>query len=623
MSTPSPAPAAPPSSPSPTAAWLWAALILLGFAVSLYRSDDTDFWFHLAAGRSILMHGLPEQETWCIAARGQAPWLSEWLFHVALRTVHGLGGDWGVAIWRGAWSAGAVALAIGLLRTVGARSWTALLLIPLALAVARERFQPRPEQLAVVFTLLYLLVFERARRGRGLALAWLLPVQILWANLHPSWVFGVAVAGFQALLPHPDSRPDRKAASSRRNLWLLFAALWAASALTPDPLGSLALPFRFPFELARDPLHASIEELRPWSWTMDRAEPFTWMLVFALAAVALGPGAWRVSPPLATIAVMAVILGLAAVRSRGLAAFLLLPVLAVTLERAPAWSRRVAQGLAGVAAFAGLLLLVLGLGFEPGVAPQWRSVPVRAVALADSLGVGGVPLNTFHYGGYILWARGESHPPLIDGRALGPPEFRSRFARALVDEGALDSLVAQWRFTHAVLSPPLGLEDRMASHLLERPEWALVFADDAGLLLLRRDLHPEAVARREYRLLSPDYEKMAELAERALADSMLAQRLVAELQRARSESPWHSRASLWLGLFELGGGKAQAAHRLLEEVERDAPATPGLALRLGIAREMVGDRDRARSAYRRALREPVDAEAARAALSRLAAGAAR
>jgi hypothetical protein len=152
---------------------------------------------------------------------------------------------------------------------------------------------------------------------------------------------------------------------------------------------------------------------------------------------------------------------------------------------------------------------------------------------------------------------------------------------------------------------------------MARPDWALIFLDDAGLLLVRRDAYPEVAARFAYELLTPDVQAMSRLSERALADSLLAARLDAELRRARGASPHHARATYWLGLQALARRDPRTALPLLEEVRRLAPATPGLAFRMGLARELAGDRRGAIESYRQALREPADAAAARQALKDL------
>jgi hypothetical protein len=244
-------------------------------------------------------------------------------------------------------------------------------------------------------------------------------------------------------------------------------------------------------------------------------------------------------------------------------------------------------------------------------------VPERAVALADSLDLEGAVLNTSWYGGYILWVRGESHPPLVDTRNLGDPSFRMLLRRASNDSAAFDTLLRAWNFTHAIVQPPGQPDDGLAMQLSRRPDWSLIAADDVGMLYVRRGAYPRVAEERGYRWLTPDYQRLGTLAARSMTDPRLERELVAELERARASSPFDSRATFWLGLLDLAHGDARAACDRFGEVERQAPLTPGLALRLGMAREALGDVAGARAAYRRALREPPDAPAARGALERL------
>jgi tetratricopeptide (TPR) repeat protein len=619
---------APPAPGASRDRWAVEALLVLAAALlAVYRTRERDFWFHLAAGRSIVEHGLPATERWCLAAFGQWPWLGEWLYHVALFAVRGAGGDLGVALWRAAWSGLALALALALARAVRADLWAVALLSPLVLAVARSRLAARPEQVSVALVLLFLLAFERARRGGRDRTAWLLPVGIAWANLHPGWFLGPLIAALHAAFAALDRANRRRALR-----WgLLALALYAAGAVTPRPLDTLSL--RLVRDVGADPMVGTIEELRPWQWPEDRTQPYTGLVLLALAGAALGARrAWRASGPLTLATLAGLGAGCLSYRFRALGAVAALPLLATAL--APAWpwtsslrggsdvardfARRLAPAVLVLAALAGgAWLLADAKYFPPGVTPLYDSVPMRAVALADSLGLDGPVLDTPWYGGYILWARGERHLPLQDTRNLGSAAFRSRFVRARLDPAALDSLIAEWGFTHAVLEPPMDPLDQLARQLFHRPDWALVFADDAGLLFVRRDLYPAIAAARAYRLMTPDYSELGALAARALADPELRRGLVAELERARRESPWDARASLWLGLMALAGGQPHEALAHFDRVERLAPVTPGLALRQGLAYEQVGDAAGARRAYRRALRDTADAADARAALGRL------
>ena len=621
----------PPAPGASRGRWVAEALLILAAALlAIYRTRERDFWFHLAAGRSIVEHGIPATERWCLAAYGQWPWLGEWLYHVALYAVRGFGGDVGVALWRAAWSGLAVALALALARLCRAGLGAAALLAPLVLAIARGRMPARPEQVTVAFILLFLFVFERARRTGRDRTAWLVPVQILWANLHPGWFVGVVVAGLYAL--HAALRPP--AAGPRRALrWTMLAlGLYAAGMISPQPLDTLSL--RLVRDVRTDPMMFTIEELRSWNWTDDHTHPFTALLALALGAAVLGgKRVWRVSPPLSVAALLGIAGGLASFRFRALGALVAWPALATALTAARATvgagarshaasrGRHVAaagSALALLAAAAGVTWLVVDAkSFPPGAAPFYDSVPVRAAALADSLRLEGPVLNTTEYGGYILWTRGERHLPIQDTRHLGSVEFRSRFVRARLDPAAMDTLLADWGFKYAILEPPMDPLDHLAGQLFHRPDWALVFADDAGLLYVRRDLYPAVATARAYRLMSPDYAELGALAARAQADSALRRELVAEFERARRESPWDARASLWLGLLALAGGRPREALGHFDRVERLAPITPGLALRQALAHERLGDREGARRAYRRALRDTSDAADARAALERL------
>jgi hypothetical protein len=617
------------------------ALVIVAALLSVYGARERDFWLHLAAGRSILQHGLPESEFWCLAAWGQWPWLGEWLYHAALYLIRDLGGDLGVALLRAFWSGLAMALALALARTCGAGLGATLLATPLALAVVRSRLAARPEQVTLAFVLLTLLVFEHARRSGRDRTLWLLPVQVLWVNLHPGWILGPLIAGLQAVvealrgfLGAAEGVPvrGRPRPGARRALrWAALAlALYAAGAVSPRPLDTLSL--RLVRDIHADPMVGTIEELRPWDWAEDRLRPYMALLVVAGAAALLGGRrAWRASPSLVLVALGGLLAGIASYRFRALGAFTVLPPLALALtsrsrpgsEGAGTDARNrlrhgLASGVALLAALAGVIWLAADWRYyPPGVRPILDSVPVRAVALADSLGIEGPVLNTSWYGGYILWVRGEGHPPLQDTRNLGSASLRSRLVRARLDPAALDSLLVEWDFTHAVLEPPMDPVDRLAALLFHRPDWALVFADDAGLLYVRRDRYPALAAARAYQLLTPDYGEMGALASQALADSAMGAALTAELRRARRESPWNARASLWLGLLALSRGEARAALAYLGRVEELAPITPGLALRQGYAHELLGDRESARRAYRRALRDTADAAAAREALERL------
>jgi hypothetical protein len=634
------------------APWVWIALVALAGAAAFYRSDDRAYWFHLAAGRSISQHGLPAREIWSLAARGEKPWLSEWLFDVGLYRLHAVAGDWGVSLWRVGWAALAMTLAVWILHLLGAATWGGMLLAVLVVAVARERFEPAPEQVFTVLVLLSVALFEWARRSAKDRTRWLVPAQALWANVHAAWVFGPILAwlysaiegllepgaaqhhrgaalepqgpvpGASGAAPGPRPASPSPPHAAPRGQWLrwffLAPILVAASAVVPRPIETLTGALRFLDRPSSDLLLGSLDELRRWSWDTDRWTPFTALLLAAAAANLLGGRrAWRSSPALCLFALATLALGILEARFRGLAAWVSLGPLAAALAPMGRWWRVAPSLLVGMAAaVAGGTWLARTPGFSPGTEPRLSSVPVRATALADSLGLEGPMLNSFRYGSYILWVRGDAHPPLVDERLRGRPGMLSLYARASIDPVALDSLVRVWDFAYAIVEPPPPGETRLSVQLGRQLDWGLLSYEDAGLLFVHRkryrQLDPFA-----YRFLSPETPVMADLVQRSLVDPGLARLLAAELERARRESPYHAQADLWLGQLSLTHGDVRRAVALLDEAERLKPDLPGLALKQGQARRQAGDLAGARAAFRRALLEPEDAGDAQVELQSL------
>ncbi len=598
---------------------MWAALIVCAGLLALFRSLDTDYWFHLAAGRSILAHGLPTKEIWSLSGFGGRPALSEWLFHVALYATRAVGGEGAVAAWRAVWVMAAAGLAVALVIRCGANSWVAALLLPVVVLAGRARMVARPEQQFLCFALLYLLVFESARRSSKDRTWWLLPAQVAWANIHPSWVFGPLLAGLYSAAEMWRARTQNDGARRAVRWMPLSVALVLVSAITPQPAETLSLPLAYLGRAGVSLMSRGIEELQPWSWASQKAEPFT--LLVALAAVAVLFGlrrALRGAPALAVVGVLFVALGFHAQRFQAAASLVMFPTLSLALlPVGPAWRKQACLGFAGLALAGALLWMArTSPSYPPGVMPQMRAVPARAGALADSLHLSGPGFNTLEYGGYLLWVRGDSHPPLVDGRGLGSGDFQSQFVRAHFQRTAFDSLGAAWKFRYAVVKPPQVAGDRMAAWFAGDPAWAVVSFDDAASLIVRRDALPAAAAAGAYRYLTPDIARLDSLCARAASDTALRVALEAELLHARRESPELSWTSgFFLSILELNTDQPLRALQVLDELQARFPARPGVALRRGLALRMLGRNEEARAEFTRALKDPADEEAARRALA--------
>ena len=614
-SEPSP-PSTPPRSAGPPG-WAWGLLILLAALATLYRSGAYDYWFHLGAGRAIREHGFPHREVWCAVAVQQAPFLAGWPYQVALHEISRWTGDAGVALWRAGWTALAAALAVGIVRLIGAASWPAIVLGLLALAASRDALRVRPEQALLVLSLFVIYELERARRHPADRTRRLVPAQALWANLHPAWLLGPLVAWIYSILEwwkESAAAPDPAAPRPNRSQrWMILGlVLWAASVLTPTPLLGLATPLHFlePYHL--DSLAAPLDWLHRWSWSRDASDPFTalaavWLLGWAVAGLRL----WRAVPALALVSALTMALGFYSAQFRDLAAWTAWPTMALAFSGGgPGLLSRLRAGLGVLAGLVGLLWLLPSARFPLGIHPLTSSLPVRAVALADSARIEGLVMNVPESGGYILAVRGAAHLPLIDPRLRGADRFHEQILEAQVAPLGLENFLDAWPVSHAIVPFSRGPDDRLAANFSERLEWALVSYDDGGCLFVRWNQQP-VLARRAYRYLTPSALRMSEMMVASVRDTGLARRLESELLRARASSPLHARASIWLGELALARGRPPDALRFLEEAERIAPDTPRLAIALGRTYERLGDHAKARAAFTRALHQPNEAEEAR------------
>ncbi len=159
------------------------------------RLDDSDMWWHLAAGRWIAQHrAIPHTDTLSYILH-DSPWINlQWLFELFVYSLYRTGGPTLVVLGGTALYAGATALLLKNLR---------LALGPIAAAVmglwvvviTQGRFAIRPEMASYLFLQIVLLVCATGRRTGGRRL-WLLPaVMVLWVNTHGLFVIGAFVIG--------------------------------------------------------------------------------------------------------------------------------------------------------------------------------------------------------------------------------------------------------------------------------------------------------------------------------------------------------------------------------------------------------------------------------------------
>jgi tetratricopeptide (TPR) repeat protein len=558
-------------------AWLrWLAPAIptgLAFGLALTHIDDSDAFTHLALGREVVrQHGLPAREPFSFTMPDLVFYNLEWLFDAVLFLGYLAAGTAGVVVLKAA----IVALAVVFV-WLDSRAWgerdaeaPAGLLIRTAVVtvlvlVMRYRFVERPDIALMVF-LAFTVYALNAYVAAGRPWIFLLPpLQIVWANMHPSVVVGlvpfIAVLGGGVGL-HVGTRliarwwqppaTVRAAIPSWRCLGTVAAvmvAVVAASVVNPYLLDPLTLPFK----LAALPwFHQEVLELQ-------RPSPSAWPAPYAMAGLLLlGLLATAARLPLipALLAVPFVRLGLSAVRFVFLLELVAAPILARILTvlaggvRSPRGRRIVLGGAAAAAAVVVLTAVVSGAGLGPlanprkvpGLGVNMRWVPEGALRYLDARGIEGRLFNAFHFGGYIEWRDFPRRAPIIDGRGLAPSGLLEEIHFARAYPRHLERVRLAYGLEAAVMVYPMysgePVEEVLgpdADAALASPDWALVYWDDIALVYLRRGgPHAPVIARDEYRVVKPA-NGAAGIA-RALSDPARAEAARTELRRNVAET---------------------------------------------------------------------------------------
>ncbi len=445
---------------------------------------DFDLGWHLALGRLVATtHALPMHDDLSFTFRGQrAPdeFLADTLLYLAARA----GGGLGLQLLGGV----AIALLVGLMiaRARPVAPWpVAVAFAALGLMAAGPWLVVRPALLSFVcFAASALVIDEHRHSGRGL---WrLVPLQLLWSNLHGFAVFGPLFA----LAYAGDALLFRRAGAGRT---AAIAAAVAAIACC-SPLG---------WRLYIDPFIVVYHQPLITEWTRTSLGfVLRYDLPLAVLGLALVAALVRERPAAYDVLVglVAVALSLMAVRMIALGAILAAPLCARRLG--PALAR--ARG-------ASVLVALLGLLAAPVIAstPDTRfgrgydrvNLPEGAVRFLVGHHPAGAAWNFLPFGGWLAWRLYPDVRVLIDGRTgrLYSVDFLERYFAAEHDARAFAAFVAQYDLQWAIVRARPG--ESFSEPIARDPRWTMVYLDDCAAVYVRKDGPNRALAADGYLML--------------------------------------------------------------------------------------------------------------------------
>jgi hypothetical protein len=329
--------------PSVTDLFFVAILCVLVFTpLSVRLLGDAGIGWHIRTGQQILAtHNVPHVDPFSSTMSGK-PWFAwEWLYDAVVGELEAQCSLNGVVWFTAMVIAAVLAWTFRLLIARGTQICIAVVLVLLALSASTVHFLARPHVLSWLFTLAFFSILDSSERdcSAGRRRLWLLlPMMLLWVNIHGGWLVGFILLGI-FLLAALWTRFRRKEGSFEDSLQKIIAARNArtlAWVTLLSAVASLANPYGWKLHahvyayLSNRFLMDHIDEFQSPNFHLIAQKCFLVLVLVTLAALALRGRELRISHSL--IVFFAVYAGSYASRNIPVSALLLVMVIGPLLS---------------------------------------------------------------------------------------------------------------------------------------------------------------------------------------------------------------------------------------------------------------------------------------------------
>ncbi|HHL39482.1 MAG TPA: tetratricopeptide repeat protein [Deltaproteobacteria bacterium] len=588
---------------------------------------DSDIFWALRSGEWIVSHlEVPAADPFSSTFGGR-PWIDfTWGFQVLAHFFYNYLGGWtGLFILQSLVTAATFLVVYANVRILseGAGPGRGLFVMALLYVVflgSGDRFFIRPHIFSYLFISTWFLVYTLyEERGRKRILYLLPALEVLWVNIHSSFILGVFIAGAYALgraLDNMRRGGPGKVLDGLGPYVAAAAALPAAALINPYGIELVIFPF-----VHQSPDNAdALRHIAEWSaFPLKQLlflyplplNYFAFKLLFYLTLASLALNFARLRTRDLLLAAAAFYMAVTHVRFIAQYAFFAAPVIASNMGRfldGRAAARRRTEIGSAVAAAALLAFFVIDLlwlkdGSDFGLGVKPEKYPVGTVAFIKERRLRGKIFNEYIYGGYLAFETWPHVKPFIDGRT--PTVYSPYFfwtTRLADDEGRWRRLVGE----HGVEMALVKLDGALCARLRDDAGWKAVSFDDTAALFVR-DVEKFRSVIEEWGIerLNPCRDE-ASYRLPDDADELEAMRREAARHAARSAGV-AARPARLLGLVEtaIGGSRIEEAIRSLESALKVVDSAE-IRFDLGMALLKAGRREAAAAAFREVLRRDSD-----------------
>lgn len=463
------------------------AFFLMVFALAVRQCAyiDPDLWWHLQAGQDIVQsQSIPKVDTYSFTKAGEEWVAHEWLSEAVMFLIY-RGAGWGGLLF-----VFSVLITVTLYltyRRCEGQPYVAALAILLAAGSSSPLFGIRPQMITLLLVTIFIGLLTRyADDGQGRRLWWMVPIMLLWVNLHGGYVIGLGLIGLYII----SLVLDRKwQLVPRLSLMLLLTA----SVVPLNPNGFRM--FTYPFETLGLAAVSFIDEWASPDFHKVMFLPFA-LLLFSL----VGSLAWSTRRPQASELFLVLITGLGALRSaRHIPIFALIatPILAKHLWDivvSHGWERRFTGTEAPATSFAivfnmvfllapatlGVVRVTHFVNNQP--AYEAKNYPQAAVNFLVEKQLPGPIYNRYGWGGYLIRRLYPNYRVYIDGRAdVYGDSFTVEAVRTYDGHPEWRKPLERLGVRTVIISPNAPL----SSLLREDENWSKVYEDKQAVIFTR------------------------------------------------------------------------------------------------------------------------------------------
>jgi hypothetical protein len=466
-------------------------LFLCILLIALQPVNDPDFWWHLRTGQLIAETGqIPRTDPFSYTMQGQ-PWIAhEWLTDWILYAVYRLGGLPFLMLLFALIITAAFAT-VYFRCSSGTKPYIAGFCVLFGAVASRPLWGVRPQMITLLFFGIFLLLLEKFQKSRQRKYLIPLPIlMVIWVNLHGAFILGLALLGvFLAgelvewlwrRFRCKEIAPGDAIPMITLAVTLLISVL--AALINPNGVNILL----YPFQTLTDP---SMQQFI-LEWHSPAFSEVIWLplMIILLGLIGTGLAArqrYSVTRVLLILAFTYAALGSA--RHVPLFAIVVIPTLADQVNALLPIKVRQGNSKPIMVLLNWVILIMfvaaVGLRFiqQSGIQDKTTAdhYPQGAVNWILENKPTGRMLNSYDWGGYLIWQLYPEYQVYIDGRAdVYGPGFFAQYADIYLAEKDWQTRLEEQKIGFVLIDPA----SRLAEGLSHLPGWKLVYQDKLSVI---------------------------------------------------------------------------------------------------------------------------------------------